>query len=722
MDINIWVPGYAHGVNEQVICNGSIYKCIKYHDTDYEPGVAVNYREYWEVITGGTTSTQEAEQNALTDMWDDTAKTLTLEGGTSAPALVVSGGAVATYGAELLTNPDFATNADGWTLGPGAEWSGGNINFYMGALKTVVISHAGNNFVQGDVLSVPAYIRKSPITMTTNSLPSPFVVTVTSTYHFDTVTYAAWHLFDGDDTSTAFASDVAPSVGTPQNIMIVLDAAVLVRCAQLVGHGIGREPKDFKLQGSNGAVSVDVDAGWTDIGTVTNSPALDAGHRLAHEFIDNTTAYSKYRLRCTACNGAQDFMSLMGLELCDVGLGTGTITVGSVGGGGTLSTLSALAVKGKQYAIGKVPVTSATGTGGVLSITAVEAGGTLAQTATVENGQSYRTIITVDSCDSGYLIATGGIGLSTASGFTATQTSGGTATSTSDAIALTWVGYATRNTAVISAMSLKKITQFFGATESFTGSDAVTMFSLLNQPGASDNYLVRGGTKLTEGTHSVAVLDNALATQVGGVHNIAIGSHAFDTNTWQDGCTGVGGYAGAGCTGREITAIGYLAGCGTGAQDYSTFVGCAAGWEGTLTSSIVIGIHTGYHCTGTNNIFLCNSDGTTWAHVSDCLVISPLAGPNYFIYGIHDNSGTTGYLNLRGDFNPSTADTYELGADGTEWNKAWVNEVKAVTKFGLALAPIAPRAHVADAAGGTEVATINSILATLEAFGFHLAS
>jgi hypothetical protein len=99
MDINIWVPGYAHGVNEQVIANGSIYKCIKYHDSDYEPGVASGYEEYWEVITGGTTSSQEAEQNALTDMWDDTAKTLTLEGGTANPALVVSGGQAATYGA-----------------------------------------------------------------------------------------------------------------------------------------------------------------------------------------------------------------------------------------------------------------------------------------------------------------------------------------------------------------------------------------------------------------------------------------------------------------------------------------------------------------------------------------------------------------------------------------------------------------------------------------------
>ena len=63
-DLNIWVPGYAHGVDEQVVVNGSIYRCIRYHDSDHEPGVAVDWETYWEAITTGTTSSQEAAQNA----------------------------------------------------------------------------------------------------------------------------------------------------------------------------------------------------------------------------------------------------------------------------------------------------------------------------------------------------------------------------------------------------------------------------------------------------------------------------------------------------------------------------------------------------------------------------------------------------------------------------------------------------------------------------------
>lgn len=48
------------------------------------------------------------------------------------------------------------------------------------------------------------------------------------------------------------------------------------------------------------------------------------------------------------------------------------------------------------------------------------------------------------------------------------------------------------------------------------------------------------------------------------------------------------------------------------------------------------------------------------------------------------------------------------------------NRLKVGTHFGLGLTPIAARTHIADAAGGTEVATINAILDVLEAFGLVL--
>jgi hypothetical protein len=56
-----------------------------------------------------------------------------------------------------------------------------------------------------------------------------------------------------------------------------------------------------------------------------------------------------------------------------------------------------------------------------------------------------------------------------------------------------------------------------------------------------------------------------------------------------------------------------------------------------------------------------------------------------------------------------------------------ISEIQAGTKFGLVVTPIVQRAHIADPSGGATQdsearSAINSILATLEAFGFHLTS
>jgi hypothetical protein len=136
------------------------------------------------------------------------------------------------------------------------------------------------------------------------------------------------------------------------------------------------------------------------------------------------------------------------------------------------------------------------------------------------------------------------------------------------------------------------------------------------------------------GTDSTGVGYRALYRNVRGI-NTAVGSYAL-YNVWGD--PNVNGIGSGNC------AIGYLAGY----SDYSwdtkgcTFIGHNAGYQ-YYTSS------------GTNYLYIAVGNGT-------------------FIRGFADQSGTTGWGEIRGSFNPSAHNTYSLGSSGTRWKSAYVQD------------------------------------------------
>ena len=642
----------------------------------------------------GQCTAQAPAQNAsevVALVGDGTLKKVQIVGDTSGPALTVSGGQQATFGAELLTNPSFASNADSWTLNEGARWSGGDVLFTNGVLKTVAVKTrvsqpaaqvtGGSAYTQGDTLTVTDVIV-SPLNMSAQNLPSPYYVNVTSTAGGP---YAGWKLFD-DDYAAWWASAAQPSSGTPQNVAIDLGAATLVTGIRLQSiDNTQYWAGDFKLQGSNVANATQTyiadDSKWTDIATASGlaNPGLYLWGQLDNAA--QTATYRHFRVRATSTTSG--VWQLAGMELiCSNIPSKGTFTATTVSAGHV--TALAIATKGYGHPTGVAHVTGGTGVYLYVTISAVD-NATMSQAVTVENAAQYKTLLTPGSCDVGYFIASGP-GFTT-QGWSAENAQGGVTSGVSATLTFTWYGTTNIGIGRISAASIKKITQFYGTVETITGSDAVTMVSLLNQPGAYDNFLLRGGTKCAVATHSIAILDNALDRYLGGTHDlgshcIGIGNHSLDYITSEDGCTAVGGYSASGSIGREITAVGYLAGSTTNGtqQAYSTFLGCAAGWLGALTSSFVGGIHCGYQGVGNNNLWICNNTAAVaFPTIDDCLILSPKSGPNYFLYGIHDNAGTTGYLKLRGNFSGDADNTYTSGTSAFKWASVYTNKINLGT-------------------------------------------
>jgi hypothetical protein len=695
-------------------------------------------------LTEATDEAQEAEQNALADMWDNTAKTLTLEGGTANPALVVSGGQGATYGPELLTNPDFTGGLTGWTANSGVEWVDGEAWFYPGVIATHSLNAGGTGYQVGDVLTLSRPVTISPTNMTNNNTPAPYVVSCSSAMGNSTV----YCLFGGSGPFTTYPD--VPSGGTPINIMIDMGSAVSVGGLGWKASADNYFPGTFLIQGSNysnanhsNPPGLNVDADWTTVSTQTSQPYPGNGI-MAKWFFDSAT-YRYWRIHVTGNTGTgSGWIYTQGMELYTIMEGYATITVATLSGSAVATyTLSSA---GRLNVIGVVPVTGGSGSGCKINVLTLTTG-RISQNVSLINGETYCFVPTFSSGVGGARFEAttpDGASEATIGGADATWDDsglngladpdmsrgwGGPVSGTSGTVTV-WLW--STDLAVIgkvATISYKRVTGFVGDICQIHGSDDELLLAIKNSGGSSFSLGIGRNNlaKYIMNQGNIAIGANILTQLVGGYGNIGIGEGCLDGVISNNANVAIGWKAGKNFAGDQLTALGWWAGLNA-VGNYLTCLGaaaginCSSGSPAIANMSVYIGFWTAQNTIGSSNIIIsADQGGGSNRTVSNCLIISPRA-TNDFIYGIHDSSGTTGYLNLRGDFNPSTADTYELGADGTEWNKAWVNEVKAVTKFGLGLAPIAPRAHVADAAGGTEVATINSILATLEAFGLHLAS
>jgi hypothetical protein len=157
--------------------------------------------------------------------------------------------------------------------------------------------------------------------MTALGTPGPFVVSASSTL----TTYYAYKAFDQAATGgVAWLSNTLPTSGSPQSVMIDFgaDNSVVInkyalQCADEGAESNRRFPKDFKLQGSNAAVTVSSDTGWVDLETAHTNVA-DPGQNTWSSYwtFVNNQPYRYYRLRITATNGSsQDYTNVTNLKL-----------------------------------------------------------------------------------------------------------------------------------------------------------------------------------------------------------------------------------------------------------------------------------------------------------------------------------------------------------------------------------------------------------------------
>lgn len=196
----------------------------------------------------------------------------------------------------------------------------------------------------------------------------------------------------------------------------------------------------------------------------------------------------------------------------------------------------------------------------------------------------------------------------------------------------------------------------------------------------SSNVAV-GGTALTalvQGTGNVSVGNSSLRAQINGNNNVAVGYLAFYNTTAGDGSIAIGRQAGRfyGSGSSSLTQA-----------DNCIYIGnTARGGSATESNAIVIGYDA--VSLGDNTVVIGNSSTTT-TQLGGAVRLNNASAPT--------NGADRAFL---------------YSADQAAGNAC----IHAMTEGGKVI-KLYQQAHIADAAGGTEVATINAILAALENCG-----
>lgn len=150
-------------------------------------------------------------------------------------------------------------------------------------------------FAQKEVVLGEEISRTSP-TMTSNILPSPYVITASSQY--DTTNYLPWKAFNN---TNANSTDCWITVsGTKTGwLQVKLDSAKKVNSFAIASRYTAdatASPKDFSLQASNDGTT------FIDLTTITGETGWGTAETRTYKFI-NEDEYQYYRLNITANNG-----------------------------------------------------------------------------------------------------------------------------------------------------------------------------------------------------------------------------------------------------------------------------------------------------------------------------------------------------------------------------------------------------------------------------------
>lgn len=148
--------------------------------------------------------------------------------------------------------------------------------------------------------------------MTSNTTPSPYVASQSSTYSAD---YSAWKAFNRSYSKETDSWDSSTSAGANSWLRIdtntkknIVKFNIIAKMYTGTSNGSLSAPKNFKLQGSDNGTT------WNDLLSVTNQTSWGVSEKRQFSLLSNTKSYRYHQILVLA-NNATSYTSIGGLEL-----------------------------------------------------------------------------------------------------------------------------------------------------------------------------------------------------------------------------------------------------------------------------------------------------------------------------------------------------------------------------------------------------------------------
>ena len=261
-----------------------------------------------ELYTNGNISVRASSNNSSYDVWNTTTICAYYANTINHTALVRTGSSFTLYHngvSRATTTSSAALYAGTSPLAIGGYPSGGG-NSFAGNIYAARVTVGSDRGYTGSTIPLPTGPWPTPLVSNTPITPAMasasqggFTITASGYYHDGTGDTFPYEAFDQSFAYGAYQGWSVAHANNPAWIKVQCPTATVVNRIGLLRYYsvTNSAPKDYVLQGSND------DSNWTALLTVSNKTDWVAGETVWTN-IANTTAYTYYRIYCTAFNDA----------------------------------------------------------------------------------------------------------------------------------------------------------------------------------------------------------------------------------------------------------------------------------------------------------------------------------------------------------------------------------------------------------------------------------